>query len=353
MTSVTLIFGGPSAEHDVSLVSAKNIYQVLKTANTTVTLLGITKNKVWKLVPGEALLSTSFDKPLDLETCGTEVQLQTVDQKVFVVDPQTPDHPVGPIGVALPVIHGPYGEDGQLQKELNAIGLEFVGSDDQSCQGCFDKAKTKDILNSKGIPQVPHITFSDLEPSFNEVKSQLGLPVFVKPASMGSSIGISKVRNEEEFTKAIAEARIHDKKIVIEQGVQARELECALLETGSNLKVSGLGEVKPNHEFYSYEAKYLDPSGAELIIPAVVDAEIVTKIQELALQCFRELGCRDYARADFFLTEDGTIYFNEINTHPGFTNISQFPMLWRQQGIEYKDLILKLIDQATLRQKDR
>ena len=139
---------------------------------------------------------------------------------------------------------------------------------------------------------------------------------------------------------------------MIEQGVQAREIECAILEEGE-IQVTGMGEVKPNHDFYSYEAKYLDPNGASLIIPADVDNSTTLEIQKLARKCFQLLGCRDFARADFFLCSDGSIYFNEINTHPGFTNISQFPMLWKQAGVSYEELIIRLINKALTRQMDR
>jgi len=349
MSHLAIIFGGPSAEHDVSLVSAKNIYEVLSGTQLKTSLLGVTKNKIWKLIKPTDLLKTDFIKPLNLDEVGLEINLTQEKDGVFIVSQGNQEERMGPIDVAFPIVHGPYGEDGQLQTELNQLGLEFIGSDFLSCENCFDKAKTKDILAEKNIPQVPHLVFSDENPNFNDLESRLGTPFFVKPASMGSSIGIAKVSEESQLMTALADARIHDKKIVIEKGVEAREIECAILENGE-VVISGLGEIKSNHDFYSYEAKYLDPNGADLIIPAEVPEETKIKIQEMASQCFKILGCRDYARADFFLTQDQSIFFNEINTHPGFTNISQFPMLWKQEGVSYKDLILKLVNQATKRQ---
>ncbi len=348
MSHIALIFGGPSAEHDVSLVSAKNIFQVLNETQMKVTLLGVTKKRQWKMLKGSDLLKTDFIHPIDLEQLGLAVHLEKSEEGVFILPESGSDERVGPLDAAFPIIHGPYGEDGQLQGELNNLGLEFVGSDLMSCENTFDKGKTKEILSQHGIPQVKYRIYEDDNPNFFDLKNELGLPFFVKPANMGSSIGISKVKSEGDLMAALAEARIHDKKIVIEQGVTAQEIECALLDDGE-LKVSGLGEVKPHHEFYSYEAKYLDPNGAELIIPAKVDAEWVPKIQKLAKQCFELLDCRDYARADFFLTTDGEVYFNEINTIPGFTNISQYPKLWQQEGLAYKDLILKLVQNALKR----
>ena len=171
---------------------------------------------------------------------------------------------------------------------------------------------------------------------------------------MGSSLGISKVKSEDQWTKAIDEAKKLDKKILVEKSIeQGREIECALLETETGLQVTGLGEIKPNHEFYSYDAKYIDPNGAELIIPAQVDAGLEQKIQDLAKKCFEKLGCRDYARADFFISNENEVYFNEINTHPGFTNISMFPSLWAHEGIESKELVEKLIERAKTRMQAR
>ncbi len=285
--------------------------------------------------------------PLDLNQLGQKISLVNIDDKIMIND-EHHRHTVSlPIDVAFPIIHGPYGEDGQLQKELNEIGLNFVGCDTKACENSFDKEKTKNLLARHGIPQARYLTFIE-KPNFNHIEEKLGLPFFIKPANMGSSIGISKVKSENDFENAITEAFKHDKKIIIEEAIVGREIECALLES-PDLKVSGLGEVVPKHEFYSYEAKYLDPNGADLIIPAQVDDKVAEKIQTIAKDCFIALGCRDYARADFFLTKENKIYFNEINTHPGFTNISQFPMLWKQDGVDYKTLINNLLQLAQSR----
>lgn len=348
MKHIALIFGGPSPEHDVSLVSAKNIFQVLTEAQFKVSLLGVTQQRTWKLIKGDDLLKTDFINPIKLDQLGIEVLLTPIDNKVFIQSMDSQDEKVGPVDIAFPIVHGPYGEDGELQGELNKMQLPFVGSDIFSCENSFDKVKTKDLLSQHKIPQVPYLVFTDENPSFGELDSKLGSPFFVKPANMGSSIGITKVSQQEDLATALAEARIHDKKIIIEKGVKAREIECALLEDGE-LKVSGMGEVIPHHDFYSYEAKYLDPQGADLVIPASVTPEQTQTIQAMALRAFQALDCRDFARADFFLTDSGEIYFNEINTHPGFTNISQFPMLWKQEGIAYKELIIKLINNANKR----
>ena len=331
MSHIALIFGGPSAEHDVSLVSAKNILQALEETQFKVSLLGVTKDSIWKLIKPDDLKKTDFVTPLDLSQCGIEVKLSKTEDGVFIESTKSEGEKLGPIDVAFPIAHGPYGEDGSLQNELTQLGLSFVGSEALACEAAFDKGKTKSLMKEHGIPQVPF---------------------FVKPANMGSSVGIAKVRTEAELHQAIADARIFDGKIIIEKGVDARGIECALIED-PELQVSGLGEIKSNHDFYSYEAKYLDPNGAELIIPAILDDSKADEIKELAKKCFTLLGCRDFVRADFFLTKDGEIYFNEINTHPGCTNISLFPMLWKHEGLSYKDLVMKLVNNAVKRQKGK
>lgn len=345
--TVALIFGGPSAEHDVSLVSAKNIYIQLKEIVENVVLLGVTREREWKLVEEAHLLSTNFKKPLDLTQVGTEVFCKSDGHNVLIYDQHGNHVSEEPIDLAFPIIHGPYGEDGELQNMMSEWDLPFVGSASAGCAHAFDKGKTKNILKDHDIPQASFFIFEKEAPSFKEIEEKLGLPVFVKPANMGSSLGISKVKSEGDWDKALSEAKKHDKKILIEKSIEnGREIECALLETDAGLQVTGLGEIKPNHEFYSYDAKYIDPNGAELIIPAVVDPGVEQKIQDLAKKCFEKLGCRDYARADFFIGANNEVFFNEINTHPGFTNISMFPSLWAHEGIEARELVSKLIDRV-------
>ena len=344
MSSVALIFGGPSPEHSVSLCSAKNIWQVLKNTSFQVFLLGVTRQGAWRLIEGKSLEKTSFHNPLILENQGFEVELVNRKDKVFVFNRENRQS-IGPVECAFPIIHGNFGEDGQLQSQLNELDLAFVGSDSTSCKKAFDKVLTKDLISRTRVPQIPYLSFTHQEPHFDKVVSQLGLPLFVKPARTGSSIGISKVHDQKTFDQALSKARVQDEKIIIEKAISGRELECAILEEGE-IRVTNPGEIKPKHEFYSYEAKYLDPHGAELIIPAKVDINPSKKIQDYARICFQNLECRDYARVDFFLSEEGEIFFNEINTHPGFTDISQFPLLWQQEGLSYRDLILRLLQKA-------
>jgi D-alanine-D-alanine ligase len=348
MKQVALIFGGPSAEHDVSLVSAKNIMEVLlQIPDITPHFLGVTRQGQWKMLSADELRQTSFQKPLNLDDCGKKVAWQMAHGRPLISDDDGQN--IGPFDVAFPIIHGTYGEDGQLQTELEQLKLTYVGTPSEGCLNSFDKVRTKEILSHKQVPQVPYLFFEkDAAPSWSEVTDQLGSIVFIKPASMGSSIGISKVRNSDQYLLAIKEAQKHDSKILIEKALKVREIECALLQD-DELHVTGMGEVIPNHEFYSYEAKYLDANGAQIVIPASVSPTLTREIQEIAKVCFIGLGCRDYARADFFIDDSGQVYFNEINTHPGFTSISQFPLLWQHEGVAYSDLIIKLLDQAIKR----
>lgn len=348
MKHIALVFGGPTPEHDVSLVSAKNVLIALKESSYQVSLIGITRTGTWKKIEEQQLASTSFVEPLDLNKCGEPLSIEVHNGRHYIKVSENPIDRESPIDVAFPVIHGPYGEDGVLQSEFNKMGLGFVGTDEQACINTFDKVRTKEIISKTSIPQVPYISFTGTAPAFADVRDKLGLPFFIKPANMGSSIGISKVSSEATYDSAIKDAQTYDKKIIIEQSVTAREIECAILNT-DQIKASGLGEVKPNHDFYSYEAKYLDPNGAELIIPAILEPKIKESLRNMAIECFEALECRDYARADFFLTKEGDIFFNEINTYPGFTSISQFPLLWKQEGIAYKDLISELVENAIAR----
>ena len=352
ITHVALIFGGPGAEHEVSLCSAKNIHGVLREVSFQVSLLAVTKKGVWRLIEGKDLEKTDFKNPLLVDDYGFEVELVAQESGVFVCSKDRKKILDQPLDCAFPVIHGNFGEDGKLQSLLKKLGLAFVGSNVLSCEKAYDKLKTKELIAQTGVPQTSFLSFLDCEPDFDSLVSRLGLPFFIKPARTGSSIGVSKVVDQEDFSRAFLKAREHDEKILVEKAVFGRELECAVLEDERRgLRVTGLGEVKASgkYGFYSYEAKYLDPEGAELIIPAQVQGSTVEKMQNYALTCFKKLGCRDYARVDFFLSDKGEIFFNEINTHPGFTNISQFPLLWRQEGLNYRDLILMLIGKAASR----
>ena len=234
------------------------------------------------------------------------------------------------------------------------MGKPFVGCRVLGSAIGMDKEATKRLLREVGIPVAKFITIygSPTSIDWKKIKKELGMPVFVKPANSGSSVGISKAKNEKQFREAVKLAFVHDNKILIEEYIKDREIECAVLGNESPI-ASTLGEVIPKHEFYSYEAKYIDPNGAVLEIPAKIPKKLADKIQKLAIKTFKALYCEGMARVDFFLKENGEILVNEINTIPGFTKISMYPKLWEASGIRYSDLIDKLIELAIEKHNER
>jgi D-alanine-D-alanine ligase len=251
----------------------------------------------------------------------------------------------------IPVLHGPNGEDGTIQGLFRLLGVPFVGSDVLGSAICMDKDVMKRLLRDAGIRQANFCVYRDDQKiDFAEVVKKLGLPFFVKPCNLGSSVGISKVHVADEFEKAVAEAFLHDRKVIIEEAIKGRELECAVLGNGEP-KASVVGEIIPHHEFYSYEAKYLDENGASLEIPAKLPESISDEVRRLAIKAYQVLECADLARVDFFLSEKNEIYLNEVNTFPGFTSISMYPMMWEKSGLSYADLIENLIQFAHARHK--
>ena len=262
---------------------------------------------------------------------------------------------VGELDVIFPVLHGPYGEDGTVQGLLRMADIAFVGADVLGSAVSMDKDVMKRLLRDAGIPQAKFLSFSLSDRNlitFEKVETVTGIPCFVKPANLGSSVGISKVHNKEEFKPALDKAFEFDDKIVIEQYIEGREIECSVLGNDKPL-ASFPGEVMPSHEFYSYEAKYLDQEGAKFQIPAVLPEEILKRIQEMAIKTFKALNCESMARIDFFLKGTDEIYVNELNSIPGFTKISMYPKLWEASGISYSELLDRLIQLALERHERR
>jgi D-alanine-D-alanine ligase len=353
---VGILFGGKSAEHEVSLQSAKNVYDALDRSKFDPVLIGIDKYGNWFLNNDSHSVNLNpSSEPVAIvpESLGS---LLTYDSLSHAV---TPHHPLftSPYGESLPkldvifpILHGPYGEDGTVQGLLKLAGVPFVGSGVLGSAVGMDKDVMKRLFRDAGIPIGKFLVFKSHEPrpSFAEVAAVLGSPVFVKPANMGSSVGISKVHDEAGFSAAVEEAFCYDVKIVIEEFITGHEIECAVLGD-ENPVASVPGEVIPTHEFYSYEAKYLDTHGATLVIPAKLDGEIQQRIRELAVKAFQTLCCEGLSRIDFLLREDGEPLINEINTMPGFTKISMYPKLWEASGIGYTELISRLIELAIKR----
>ena len=340
---VGIIFGGKSAEHEVSLQSAKNVLEAIDKKKYEPVLIGVDKIGHWHHVDGKLFLSNN-ENPfvIKLDGAGTQ-KITRTPQSCGILTDLSNHQSANSVDVIFPILHGPFGEDGTIQGLLKLAGVPFVGAGVLGSAVGMDKDVMKRLLRDAGIPTPNFIAIKENEtPIYEEVTNKFGSPFFVKPANLGSSVGVSKVRSKKDYTQAITAAFSYDTKILIEENIKGREIECAVLGNADPI-ASIPGEVVCNHDFYSYEAKYLDEHGARLIIPARLPKETVKKIQVLAIKTFKALECEGLGRVDFFLKENGKLLVNEINTIPGFTSISMYPKLWEASGISYTELIDRLI----------
>jgi D-alanine-D-alanine ligase len=335
--NIGLIFGGRSAEREVSMVSARNIAKAMDKKKYDVFFILIDNNGEWLSVDGQEFLE---EKPFSSKK--TVIPF-TKNNKFYIKTENNEKN----IDAVFPVLHGPFGEDGTMQGLLKLYNVPFVGPCVLSSASAMDKDVANRLLKEAGLPSAKFMVFKKKENniSFEKIKKNLGLPFFVKPANLGSSVGISKVKNKNKFKTAIEYAFDYDNKIIIEEYIKGKEIECSVLGNEDPI-VSIPGEIIPTHDFYSYEAKYLDENGAKMAIPANISPTVAKKIQKLAIKTFKTLNCEGMARVDFFLKENGDIYINEVNTIPGFTSISMYPKLLEKSGISYPDLIDRLIDLA-------
>jgi D-alanine-D-alanine ligase len=343
---VAVVFGGISGEHEVSLVSAKSVWDSLDRARYVTVPVAITKGGLW--LPPDVSLKGLERGTLEGLTTRKLVTPMMGKRCLLVVDRVAPPTEV-PIDVAFPVLHGPGGEDGTVQGLLELMGVPYVGAGVAASGVGMDKALMKALFIQSGLPVCKHrVLFQhEWEAGRKQVRedvlAHVGIPCFVKPANLGSSVGISKVKTAGDFGKALETGFSYDRKVVIEEAVEGREVECSVL--GNDHPEASLpGEIVPCEEFYSYAAKYENPS--ELRIPAQLPADVVRRIQELAIRAFQSIDCRGMARVDFFLKTDGGILVNEINTIPGFTAISMYPKLWEASGLPYTQLLDRLIELA-------
>lgn len=341
---VGIIFGGKSAEHEVSLISAKNIIDAIDKEKYEPVLIGIDKTGKWHLGEQSNFVLNSGDAGL--------VKLNTEAAKNVSLVPESAgsltsgSEDIGAIDVVFPIVHGTYGEDGTLQGLLKLANIPFVGADVLGSAVGMDKEVMKRLLRDARLPIGKFVSVKqNCVPSFEEVSNQLGAPIFIKPANMGSSVGVHKVSNENEYQAAIEDAFKYDNKVLLEEFIEGREIECAVLGNDEP-QASIPGEIKASHDFYSYEAKYIDPDGADIIVPADLPEDVIKEVQEIAVKTFQALECFGLARVDVFVTPDNKVVVNEINTLPGFTSISMYPKLWEASGINYSDLIDKLIQLA-------
>ena len=350
--NVAILFGGQSAEHEVSLQSAGNVAAAIDRKKYDVVLIGIDKKGKWYLnEESKFLLHADSPKLIKMQETGDSLALVPGDQSGQLIS-LSGNQPVGPIDVVFPVLHGPFGEDGTVQGLLKLANVPFVGAGVLGSAVGMDKDVMKRLLREAQIPIADFVVFNRSrvdEIDFDVAKDCLGLPFFVKPANLGSSVGISKVKSENQFHEAVSLAFEYDNKILVEEYIAGREIECSVLGNDSPI-ASVPGEVIPQHEFYSYEAKYIDEAGAVLEIPAKLSNDITKKVQDYAIKTFRLLCCEGMARVDLFV-KDNDVIVNEINTIPGFTNISMYPKLWEASGIGYSELIDRLIQLAIERFK--
>jgi D-alanine-D-alanine ligase len=353
---VAVVFGGRSNEHAISCVSAGSILRNLDPERFDVVAVGITPDGSWVLTDGDpdALAITNRQLPGVSSESGTELALAANPRRAGELVSLSPGgaEVLASVDVVFPVLHGPYGEDGTIQGLLELAGVPYVGAGVLASAAGMDKEFTKKLLLAEGLPIGAHAVLrasqSTLEPAQRE---SLGLPVFVKPARGGSSIGVSRVTSWEELPAAIAQARQHDPKVIVEAAVVGRELECGVLEfPDGTVQASTVGEIRVagvrgrEDSFYDFATKYLDDA-AELDVPAKIDDDVSDAVRGLAIRAFKAIDCQGLARVDFFLTDDGPI-INEVNTMPGFTTISMYPRMWAASGVDYSTLVATMVETA-------
>jgi D-alanine-D-alanine ligase len=344
---VGVLFGGKSSEHEVSLQSARNVIDAMDPVTYEVVPIGIDKTGRWFTGDIAALLPQSNRQGLPQASDLNAYVALVPEGKGELVRPSQPGS-IGAVDVVFPVLHGPLGEDGTVQGLLKLADVPFVGPGVLGSAVSMDKDVMKRLIRDAGIPTPDFVSLRRSQiPGFDPdgAIARLGLPLFVKPANQGSSVGISKVSQKSQLASALQEAFLYDDKVLLEAFGGKREIECAVL--GNENPICSIpGEVVPLRDFYSYEAKYLDENGALLKIPADLTEAQIRTVQDLAVRTFQSLCCEGMARVDCFLTEDGRWQVNEVNTIPGFTRISMYPKLWQASGLTYGDLIDRLIQLA-------
>lgn len=344
-TILGLLYGGKSAEHEVSLSTAKAVIEALDFDRYEVHPIFITLDGEWR--KGDVL--TAPVETIEALQIGDDTSKPN-DISAFLAADVKYD-------VIMPLLHGTNGEDGTVQGFLEVLNLPYVGNGVLASSAGMDKVVMKQLFEIAGLPQVPYVNFlrvdwaQDQQAVITKCEQALAWPMFVKPANLGSSVGISKAANEQELIEAIHYALQFDRKIVVEQGIVAREIETGVLGY-NDPAVSVAGEIIPVTEFYDYDSKYKDGNTA-LEIPAKLDEAVYAQLKEMAVKAFKILDCSGLVRADFFVTATNEIYINEVNTMPGFTPVSMFPLLWQKTGVTYKELIDRLIELAIERHEEK
>lgn len=339
---IALLFGGRSVEHGVSINSARNIFEFIDKNQFEPILIGISTKGVWYHVT-EVSKEIEEGEELSLRLNPSTPEFKTKNGQSFLAD------------VVFPVLHGTDGEDGSIQGLIKALDLPMVGTGILGSAMSMSKLVTKRLLKEAGLPVVDFIVayYSEKEKlSFEKIEKQLGLPFMVKSASLGSSVGVSKVNSRADFETAIEEGFRYDDCVLLEKYIQGREIECAVMgNSPANASLPGEIIISKEYEFYTFDAKYVDGKAVTIEVPAKLDRVIAEKIRTLSVQTYQNLSCEDFARIDLFLTAKGDVFVNEVNTIPGFTNSSMFPVMWKERGISFTHLITHLIELAEERYK--
>ena len=362
---VAVVFGGRSSEHAISVLTAGAVLGAIDRDKYEVLPIGITTDGRWALTADDpermAIEGRKLPNVADLadsETGGVLLPVDPGSREVTYLEPGSVPKALGEVDVVFPVLHGPYGEDGTLQGLLELSGVPYVGAGVLASAVGMDKEYMKRVFTSFGLPVGPYVTIRPREweqdPSAARKKvvdfaAENGWPVFVKPARAGSSMGISKVDDIGALDEAMEEARLHDPKVIVEALLTGREIECGVLEFEEGPRASVPAWIPPvsEHDFYDFEAKYIDSASG--VVPAPLTDEQTAEVRELAVQAFEAASCEGLVRADFFLTDEGEFVINEINTMPGFTPISMYPRMWQESGVSYPELIDRLLQAALYR----
>jgi len=339
--TVLILYGGKSVEHEISIRSAKNVSKHINRELFDPVAIGISKNGDWFQTSG-VVDEISTGKPVSIELSSSNFSLKFGDQSV------KPD-------IVFPVLHGTDGEDGSVQGLFKTMDLAVVGTGVLGSATSMDKIITKKILNQSGINTSSFIYFDITQKEnieYEDVRKKIGLPMMVKSSNQGSSVGISKVIDEKSFSAAIEDSFRYSNQILIEEYISGIEVECAILGNfPPKSSIPGEIHIKKDYDFYTYEAKYVDEDAIDMIVPARISEKAIKKVRELSEMAFIALNCEDYARVDLFVTRDDEVFVNEINTIPGFTSASMFPVMWQNMGISYPDLITQLINLAFSRKE--
>lgn len=333
MKRLGILFGGRSGEHEISLMSASSVIKAMENSNFQIVMIGISKNGEWLKYDGPV----EYIENGEWEKNARRFHLGSLKEE---------------IDIALPILHGPYGEDGTIQGLFEMLDIPYCGCGVLASAVAMDKMISKELFAKAGLPVCKYkLVFSekladrnDMLEEINKIEDYISYPMFVKPSNMGSSVGISKARTRVELEEALQIAKKYDRRIIIEEGIDCREFETGIIGN-FDAEVSVIGEILPSAEFYDYKAKYFDGGKSKICIPAEIGEDMADKIRNLSLRAYQTIDGSGFARIDFFQDrKNGEIYINEINTIPGFTKFSMFPLLWEQAGVLYKDLIERIVE---------